>query len=487
VTAALGCALLVAQPVPAMAEPGDEEQEVGLQQRLTEREDKRRPREPFYLEVLDHPLVLGGEYEMELGYVHERVLEPEVDGIAVREPDRFAMAHHLVLEAFYTIGEPLSGFVQVEAALEEDLLGKTFEGVSDLYLERQEMWLYSEDVLAPGVSADVGRLSFEDDRRWWWDDELDAVRLGYERRGVEIALAMAYEVASDRSDRSRVDPEQDGVLRWIGEASWDYCESHSFQLFLLHQDDHSSREQVGQSVSVDRMDESDARLTWVGARQTGVFDLGAIGHLGYWLDAGGVRGHERLEGFGTPADGRREVDDVARRDVSGWGIDAGLSWLPPLPAEPRVFAGYALGSGDSADGRNDGSYRQTDLQANEAGFGGVERFPSYGLLLRPELSNIGIVTAGAGVSLLRSSSLDLVYHGYRLVDRSGELGDIGLELDLDHRHRQLGHSVDLVLAVEEWERLEFDAAASVLRTGPALAHGSHRWVVGGFLAVRYGF
>ncbi len=95
------------------------------------------------------------------------------------------------------------------------------------------------------------------------------------------------------------------------------------------------------------------------------------------------------------------VEEVTRRDVNGWGVDAGLSWLLPLAYEPRLFAGYAYGSGDSdPDSGDDHSFRQTGIEVNEAGFGGVERFDHYGFLLEPELSNLGIVTVGAGLSLL---------------------------------------------------------------------------------------
>jgi len=478
---------------PDEDEEEEEEEEEGLQQRLTEREDKRRPLEPFELDVAGHVLVLGGEYEVELGYVDGRVQEPEVDGVVVDEHNRFLMQNQLELEAFYTLGEPLSVFLQVAGVWEEDLLGNTFEEVSDTYLERGEMWLYSEDVLGSGVNLDVGRLDFEDDRRWWWDDELDAARVGYESETVEITLALAYELASDRSDRSWVDPEQERVLRWLSESSWDFHENHSFQLFLLHQDDHSPTEQVGDTVSVEREDDSDARLTWVGARQTGIFDFGSRGYLGYWLDTGLVRGHERVIEFEDPVPGseRVAVEEVKRRDVSGWGVDAGLSWLLPLPYEPRVFAGYAHGSEE---------YRQSGVQDNEAGFGGVERFDSYGLLLQPELSNLGIVTVGAGLSLFRSSSLDLVYHHYRLYEKSEDLRDTELQFQLDGKHKELGHEIDLVLALEEWERLEFTIAASVLRTSNAFGIGDEApgtggpeelggraWIVGGFFAVRYGF
>jgi hypothetical protein len=472
----LAVALVPLAP-PAAAQ--EEQEEEGLQQRLTEREDKRRPLEPWTAHPFGHTLSLGGEYELELGAVRRRVLESEVDGKPVREADRWLLANVLTLEAFYTIGAPLSVFVQAEAALEEDLLGRTFEGVSDRYLERGEMWLYSEDVLGSGLSVDLGRLDFEDDRRWWWDDELDALRLEWERDTFDVALALAYELGSSRSDQSFVDPEQERVLRLLLECSWDFHENHSLQLFGLHQDDHSATERPGDSVAVEREDDSDARLTWVGLRQTGVFDLGPRGLLGYWLDTGLVSGRERLIELGDVAGGRAPVETVERHEVDGFGIDAGLSWLLPLPFEPRVFAGYAFGSAE---------YRQSGVHDNEPGFGGVERFDGYGALLRPELSNLNVATLGAGISLLRSSSLDLVYHHYRLHERAEDLRDAELQFELDGSHHQLGHEVDLVLALEEWERLEFTIAAAALRTSNAFdGTGGRRWLLGGFFAVRYGF
>ena len=65
----------------------------------------------------------------------------------VDEPDRFLMQKQLELEAFYSIGEALS-VVRPDrrGCWEEDLLGNTFEDVSDSYVERGEMWLYSEDI-----------------------------------------------------------------------------------------------------------------------------------------------------------------------------------------------------------------------------------------------------------------------------------------------------------------------------------------------------
>jgi hypothetical protein len=155
--------------LPGLASADDEEEDEGLQQRLTEREDKRRPLEPFSVPFYGRPLILGGEYEFGLEGIRPIVLDPEVDGRPVREPNQLRMAHELQLEAFYSIGEPLSVFVQFQGIWEQDLFQDSFDYVSDTYLERGEMWLYSEDILGSDVSIDLGRLDFEDDRRWWWD------------------------------------------------------------------------------------------------------------------------------------------------------------------------------------------------------------------------------------------------------------------------------------------------------------------------------
>jgi hypothetical protein len=485
---------------PAPEDPDEEHQQ--LWERLTEREDKRRPLEPWSVEVARRPLTLGGEYEIALGRVQRRVIGTKVD-----EPDRLLLEQELELEAFYNLGAPFSVFAQLRLGMEEDLLSRTFEEVSDSFAERGEMWLFAEDIAGSGVSIDLGRLNFEDDRRWWWDEELDAARIAYETETFELALALARELAPSRLDRSDVDPEHDRVLRLIGEVSWDWSPNHSVQLFLLRHRDRSRTERPGEIVSVEdeeeaeppgrrpgqvvrveREDESDARLTWLGARLMGAFDLGASGILGYWLDAAAVRGDERLVEFEPVSRNRSMATEVTRRDVSGWGVDLGANWAPALVWEPRLFAGYSFGSGDSTpEGRNDRAFRQPGLQANEAGFGGVQRFVHYGILLDPELSNLQILTAGAGLSLLRSSSLDLVYHRYRLVERATSLRDSGLEVALSGRHRDLGQEVDLVLALEEWERVEFEASASAFRPGRAFGRERGRWSYGGFVALRVAF
>ena len=320
------------------------------------------------------------------------------------------------------------------------------------------------------------------------DAELDAARVAYDTGPVEVSLAFGRELLPERSDHGSVEPEHEGVVRWLGEASWDWLPGHEAAFFLVHQDDGSDTEQVEDVVRTRREDDSDARLTWLGVRGMGIHVTQSQAALGYWLDAAWVFGHERVLEFEEISDSRSEGMDRAAAGRGGFAVDAGVIAIRPFAGEPRVFAGYAYGSGDSSPGEgNDDSFQQTGLQANESGFGGVERFPHYGVVLDPELSNLSIPTVGVGLSLLESSSVDLVYHHYRLVEHAEALRDSRLEFDLNGQSRDLGDEVDLVLAVEEWERLELEFVAAAFRAGQAFGHERGTWSYGGFAAVRYGF
>lgn len=458
------------------------EEEEGLRQQLTEREDKRRPLEPWSIDVAGRPLTIGGEYAIELGYLRQRGVVPPA------RADRLLLGNELQLEAFYSFGPPLSLFVQITGVWEEDLIESPAADLSSVFVERGEMWLYSENIAGTHWNLDVGRLDFEDERRWWWDDELDAVRIAYERDRYEISIAVAQELGSERSDLDEIEPEAEGVTRILGEASWDWSKSHGVELFFLHANDHSTTETREDLVRFGREDETDGRLTWFGARAMGAIARAPLGVFGYWLDSGFVRGRERLIEFEDGENGNSVVWETDEHDVSGWAVDAGVSWSLPLRFEPRVYAGYAFGSGEpEGDGTTEHSYQQTDLQSNEGGVGGVERFPLYGVLLDPELSNLVVVTLGGGLALLHNSSLDLVYHHYRLDERAASLRQARLETALTGLDRTFGDEIDVVVAIEEWERFEFEFAAAAFRAGRAFGVQEGEWSYGAFLALRVAF
>jgi alginate production protein len=201
-----------------------------------------------------------------------------------------------------------------------------------------------------------------------------------------------------------------------------------------------------------------------------------------------VWGDERIVEYVELPGDKSMADDVMKRDVSGWAVDAGVNWILGWPYEPRIFVGYAIGSGDpNPDSGDDGAFRQTGIHGNESGFGGSQRFGQYGNLLEPELSNLSVVTFGVGLTFLRNSSIDLVYHYYRQVEPATFLRDARFDPELDGRHRDLGHGIDLVFAIEEWDRLELELDVAAFRSGNAFEVDRHEWTYGLFGSIRFAF
>jgi alginate production protein len=455
-------------------EPQDE-----LRRRLTEREDKVRTDAPLQLNVAGRPLIISGQAGVDVDYLRVPARAGPSD-----ESDRL-LAAELEVEAFYALDAKLAFFAQLR--LTHDRARRRGGATqSATYVERGEMWLYAGDLGGTPLLLEVGRLNFEDDRRWWWDAELDAARIAYESQRVEATLAYAQEVAPSRSDRSAVDPEHARVQRWIAHATWDWAPAHALSGYALRHRDRSARAAVGQVVSTRRKDESDARLTWLGAGAAGEIERGTRGVFSYHVDAARVRGDEWLAELDTGSESS-VVERVAYRSVRGWAFDAGLRYSVETTALPRVFVAYAWGSGSASTAATDRSFRQTGLQTNEAGFGGVKHFAHYGAALDPELSNLRIATLGIGAAPSRSSSVDVVYHHYRLAAAATSLRGARIDAELTGSSRALGSGIDVVAAVEAAERFELSVIASTFRAGAAFGpqQGQRYWFGG--LALRVAF
>lgn len=257
------------------------------------------------------------------------------------------------------------------------------------------------------------------------------------RGRIESASLQAYAARHQSTahkpfaSRNRIEPDSDQARRLIAEGSWDWADDHALELFALRQHDRSRGATKGDLVRRGREDNSDADVTWLGLRAAGAY-FGPRGLFEYWLDGGRGRGDERVIEFEVASPGFSVVGATRTQRLRGWACDVGTKWIFPLRRQPRVAMSYAPGSGDrDLHDYIDRAFRQTSLQGDELACGGVERFNQYGVLLDPELSNIGIATLGLGVSLLQSSSLDLIYHRYRLREPSDQLCESLIELVLD--------------------------------------------------------
>ena len=476
-------ALVIAPLAAAAADDNASDDPYALRLELTTRIDKRRPAPPRSINFRGRPLILSGEYEVEMGW-DQQLAFGEDSG----NQNHTRIEQDFQVELFYSITDKLAVYLEGEFEWEKDLhnSGETLE--STQFFERGESWVYARNVRDSGLDFEAGRLDFEDVRRWWWDEELDAMRVSYRTETVLLSLGVAQELLPVNTEDGDIEPEHEDVLRLFGHASWNYAPSHRIGVFSLVHRDHSSREREGDIVDEDDEDESDADLTWVGARLSGEFQSVGGGHIEYWLDGASVWGHELISEYEEESRGRSLVDGTQRRSVSGWGLDGGATWHLPLAYKPRLTLGYAFGSGDSSpDSGGDRSFRQTGIQDNQTSFGNVRRFPTYGLILRPELSNLHIGSAGIGFSLAPRTSLDFVYHYYSQAQPADFMRNSAIDAELDGRSREIGHVLDVVLAIEEWERFDVEFRGSTFRTGDAFGTESGKTTYQGFVAFRFYF
>jgi len=442
--------------------------------RLTERPDEVRPGKQLAIPLFGRSLVIGGQLETKLDFDRNRELESPED-------ERARLIPTAELELFYPVSETVSLFAEVKYTYEWHFHRDDGRQSSEHRPLRGETWIQAEDPWGSGLGAQVGRQNFRDERKWWWDRNLDALRVSLERPGLHAEVAVAEELAPEDPFADFVPPDGDDVFRILASASWRYAKRHELEVFALHANDHSRTESVGRVLDAEREDESDADLTWVGARALGRLGVGIFGDLHYWGGGAFVTGEESTVDFDALEPGRSRVDSVVTRDVSGWALDVGLTWETDLSlvARPSLTLGYAIGSGDE-EPRGGGAFRQTGLQRNDGKFQGVNAFRYYGELLDPELSNLHVTTTALGHPFLESSSVELVYHYYRQVQAAEGLSS-RIKASPDGRNPSIGHELDLVLGFEEWERRRVELVGSVFRAGAA--YGERR----GELAFGAGF
>ncbi len=285
-----------------------------------------------------------------------------------------------------------------------------------------------------GLSLQVGRQSFEDERQWLYDAELDGVRGAYRTSEFSLELSASREAQIAQDFLNTVDEEN--INTYVLYGAYELLEAVTLSAYGL--------------VNDFRGNGGDQEVFF------GLQSFGTIGErLSYWLDAAHVRG------------------DEAGRDLRGYGLDLLAAYRFDAPLSPHLILGYAFGSGDSdPDDDTDGAFRQTGLQGNETEVGGLTAFRYYGEAFDPELSNMSIFTAGLGARPREGLSLDLVYHYYLQDEAADELRETGVDAEPTGRSRRLGSEIDLVFGLEEIEDVRISAFIGYFMPGRAFEPGA---------------
>jgi len=441
---------------------------------LTRKQDDRRPSEQLKIQLFGKPLTIGGEIGVTPRYRENFNLDPE------KNRDRVRLDNEAQLELFYSWSVNLAFFLEGQVAYQQDLYrGNNGRKKSQAELKRGESWMFWGEILESNFSLQVGRQNFRETREWWWDEDLDALRLYYHRPFLHFELGISEQLFPVSTADFGIPAEDQDVLRILSRTSWEWARKQYLGLFFLYQNDHSGKQSLAELVRDEFLDPVDGNFTWLGLRTQNRFSPENSGDFDFWTDVAWVTGRESSIDFVNSAvEGISIVDGFDDRHIQGWAADVGLTWEVPVSWSPSLTIGYAIGSRD---------FRQTGLQDNNDRFRAISRFRYYGELLRPELANLQIWTMAASVPFWKNSSVTALYHYYRQVDAQPFLRRGRINPDPNGISPDIGQEWDLVVALEEWKHWELEFVTAAFRAGPAYGEKSGNVAINMIFKINYNF
>lgn len=286
-----------------------------------------------------------------------------------------------------------------------------------------EAWLNVVDILGTGVALQVGRQDFDDPREWLYDQNLDAVRAIWRGRGVRLELSASTTLAKG----SEFDRHSNNYIAYLS---------------------NDSRKQHLGAYIIDRRDSREPRNYPI---HFGVRALGDwIPRNDSWFEYSVVRGF------------------TENANLEGWALDIGTTWSPRAIAPFYLTGGFAFSTGDDPNTPNvNEAYRQTGFQDNNSKLGGVSSLRYYGELVEPELSNLGIMTFGLGVRPTRNSSINVIYHDYRLSELTTRMRRTQLSAQPNGIGLGFGQEVDVVFALRRFAGIDLKVVAGYFKPGNA--------------------
>ena len=296
---------------------------------------------------------------------------------------------------------------------DDDRDGHEFTGKTVL----GETYTYLTNPFGLGVDVVLGRQDFDDRREWIYDQNLDALRLVFQRPSWQLDLSVSTTLANG----NRFDENSTNVIAYLANRD---VERHR-AVYVVHR-------------ALRAEEDSDQSH----------FGLRVLGDNA-WIDLAGF--------YAARAGG----------DTLGVGFDVGKTWTPKA-LDPLSFTlAYAFGSGGEDEEGTDHVFRQTGFQDNNAKFDGVTSFRYYGELSDPELSNLQILTVGVGARVARRTSVDLVVHHYRQHRPSRQAFENEVSRRPNGVDKDLGWETNLIFGSRRWEDIDLEIVGAVFDAGQA--------------------
>ncbi len=369
------------------------------------------------------------------------------------------------------------------------------------FLEMRQLWVQARSIMGyVPVSAKLGRQRFSESAGTWWNRDFDAVRVSYNTTLLNGFIAVGQNLAAYRTTGDDYQRSDEDIFRAMGETSWQWKYGHFLESRFMYMDDHSGLNPLGTLLPTDDRDTLDSNLFWSGLRARGeVTAFPNAEKASYRVDLMGVTGDEKIESTVAGPTGFRSVSGYGKRDVDGWAIDS-LLYVPlPVSAKPELTLGYAFGSGDDnpADDKDHG-FRQTGLDSNSSRSGlSAGSVYNFGSVLRPDISNIHILTAGVIVPVFKATDISGIYHYYRLDKKAASLSTGGISAPLNNEDHDLGHGVDILINTNLSQEFGFDASVvgpvtmktsiGAFRSGAAYGAAEGEWSSRGYMELQIKF
>ncbi len=343
-------------------------------------------------------IVVNGDYRQTFR------TEKELDLSRRFDSNQSEIEPYLRMTAMGYINSELRGLAQARVWKNFVISSEQDEASSSVKLEMTQLYLLAPNIGNTGFAAQVGRQNFESPREWLFDDYLDAARLYF--FGV---TPLRFEVAAIHA----VNPLNPKFRTWTdlyGMVAVRLDKYNNISAYMLSRSDTDIRNR---------------EPIWWGATYTGRIHS----RFRPWANFAVMRGTDK----GRPL-------NAYAFDLGGAYVATGTEWTP------SITVGYAFASGDdlgSAD--TDQEFRQTGYEDNASRFGGLSKSSIYGLVLNPELSNLAILTVGAGCRPFEQASLELFYRVYRQHHAAPDLQGTGL---VDPPARPNGSNDDIGSAID---------------------------------------
>lgn len=315
-----------------------------------------------------------------------------------------------------------------------------------------ELYLLAKDIGGSGFALQVGRQDFDEPREWLFDEYLDAIRIYYYNlKPVVFEAAYITHSIAPLKEKARTWTDLFARVRWFRD-----------------------RDNVLSAYLLTRSDSDEIRKRqprWYGLRYYGLI-RNTKASLRPWADWAIMRGEDK------------------HRTLKAWAVDAGATATAVnIAGAPSLTVAYAIGSGDDTGSDPvDYRFRQTGYEDNVDRFGGITSVRYYGTVLDPELSNLKILTLGAGVRPIENASVELVYHSYRQHRPDRDIKGSRLSATPDGISDDIGWGLDLMVGVAHiWDRVRASWTLSWFNPGTTFEPLFVETAVQSKLNVRVGF